>query len=150
MKNLIICFQLSLDVQQSITTPCILFGKWELLDYCVAVSFVPDLGFNLFPFHVVQEKHEIIMNKTGAHLLNGRLVFPRRSNGSSLRATRVMPGGHASASNALATFADPSSPVQYRSVTSPVAHETSRESSSCRTSNAGDGMGGKSYIVAWK
>ena len=92
------------------------------------VSFVPDLGFNLFSFHVVQEKLEIILNKTGAHLLNGRLVFPRRSNGSSLRATRVMPGVHASASNALATFADPASPVQYRSVTSPVAHETSSTS----------------------
>ena len=88
------------------------------------VSFVPDLGFDLFSFHVVQEKHEINLNKIGAHLLNGRLVFPRRSNGSSLRATRVMPGGHASASNALASFADPPSPVQYCSVTSPVAHET--------------------------
>ena len=42
------------------------------------VSFVPDLGFNLFSFHGVQEKHEIILNKTGAHLLVGRLVFPRR------------------------------------------------------------------------
>ena len=51
------------------------------------VSFVPDLGFNLFLFHIVQEKHEIILNKTGSHLLNGRLVFPRRSNGSSLRTT---------------------------------------------------------------
>ncbi|CAN0141708.1 unnamed protein product [Ascophyllum nodosum] len=71
------------------------------------VSFVPDLGFNLFLFHIVQEKHEIILNKTGSHLLNGRLVFPRRSNGSSLRTTRVMPGGHASANTALATFADP-------------------------------------------
>ena len=40
------------------------------------VSFVPDLGFHLFSFHVVQEKHEIILNKTRAHLLNGRLVFP--------------------------------------------------------------------------
>ena len=73
------------------------------------VSFVPDLGFNLFSFHVVQEKHELILNKRGAHLLGGRLVFPRRSNGSSLRATRVMPGGHASASTALVTFADPPS-----------------------------------------
>ena len=120
------------------------------------VSFVPDLGFNLFSFHVVQEKHEIILNKTGAHLLNGRLVLPRRSNGSSPRATRVMPGGHASASNALATFADPPShrlvgppsPVQYSSVTSPVAHETSHMSSSYRTSNAGAGIGGKRSIVA--
>ena len=84
------------------------------------VSFVPGLGFNLLSFHVVQEKHEIILNKTGAHLLNGRLVFPRRSNGSSLRATRVMPGGHASANTALPTFADPPSPVQYSSVTSPL------------------------------
>ena len=115
------------------------------------VSFVPGLGFNLFSFHVVQEKHDIILNKTGAHLLNGRLVFPRRSNGSSLRATRVMPGAHASASNSLATFTDPPSPVQYHCVTSPVAQETSSTSSSCRTSNASAGMGGKSSIDAsWK
>ena len=88
------------------------------------------------------------MNKTGAHLLNSRFVFPRRSNGSSLRATRVMPGGHASANTALAAFADPPSPVQYNSVTSPIAHETSRMSSSCRTSNAGAGIGGRSSIGA--
>ena len=68
------------------------------------VSFVPDLGFNLFSFHVVQEKHEIILHKTGAHLLGGRLVFPRKCNGSSLRATRVLPGGNANASTALATI----------------------------------------------
>ena len=73
------------------------------------VSFVPDLSFNLFSFHVVQKKHEIILNKTGAHLLDGRLVFPRRSNGSSLLATRVLPGGHANACTALAVFADPPS-----------------------------------------
>ena len=42
------------------------------------VSFVPEVGFNLFSFHVVQEKHEIILNKTGAHLLNGRLVVRGR------------------------------------------------------------------------
>ena len=114
------------------------------------VSFVPDLGLNLFSFHVFQEKHEIILNKTGAHLLNCRLVFPRRSSGSSLRATRVMPAGHASASNALATFEDPPSPAQHSSVTSPAAHETSRMSSSCRTSNAGARIGGKSSIVAWE
>ena len=115
------------------------------------LSFTPDLCFNLFSFHIVQEKHENILNKTGAHLLNGRLVFPRRRNGSSLRATRVMPGAHASASNALAIFTDPPSPVQYRSVTSPVAQETSSTSSSCRRANAGARMGGKSSIdAAWK
>ena len=101
------------------------------------VSFVPDLGFNLFSFYVVQEKHETILDKTGAHLLNGRLVFPRRRNGA-----------HASASNALATFTDPPSSVQYGSVTSPVAQETSSTSSSCRRGNAGAGMGVKSSIDA--
>ncbi|CAM9639204.1 unnamed protein product, partial [Ascophyllum nodosum] len=118
-------------------------------DYLVTlhdVSFVPDLGFNLFSFHVVQEKHEIILNKSGAHLLDGRLVFPRRRNRSSLRATRVMQGAHASASNALATFTAPP-PVQYRSVTSPVAQETLSASSSCRRGNAGAGMGVKSSAV---
>ena len=68
---------------------------------------------------------------------------PRRRNGSSLRATRVMPGAHASASNALATFTNPPSPVQYRSVTSPVAQETSSTSSFCRRGNAGAGMSEK-------
>ena len=111
------------------------------------VSFVPGLGFNLFSFHVVQEKHEIILDKSGVHLLDGRLVFPRRRNGSSLRATRVMQGAHASASNALATFTDPPPPVQYCSVASPVAQETLSASSSCRRGNAGAGMGGKSYVV---
>ena len=130
-------------------------GKLDLVfhsrtDYLVTlhdVSFVPDLGFNLFSFHVVQEKHEIILNKSGAHLLDGRLVFPRRRNGSSLRATRVMQGAHASASNALATFTDPPPPVQYRSVTPPVAQETLSASSSCRRGNAGAGMGVKSSVV---
>ena len=73
------------------------------------VSFVPDLEFNLFSFHVVQEKHEIIFSKTGAHVLDGRLVIPRRCNGSSLRATRVLPGENAHASTALATLAEPPS-----------------------------------------
>ena len=139
-------------------------GKIDLVfhsrtDYQVTlhnVSFVHDLGFNLFSFHVVQEKHEIILNKTGAHLLGGRLVFPRRRNGSSLRATRVLPGSQANANNALATFVEPPphsfdgppsgppSPVPYSTVTPPVVHQTSGVSRSCRTSNAGTGFGEES------
>ena len=122
------------------------------------VSFVPDFGFNLFSFHVVQEKQEIVLNKTGAHLLGGRLVFPRRCNGSSLRATRVLPGRHANASITLATFANlPShrsdglpSPLPYSSVNSPVAHQTSGVSRSCKTSNAGAGIGENPPSVAWE
>ena len=139
-------------------------GKIDLVfhsrtDYQVTlhnVSFVPDLGFNLFSFHVVQEKHEIVLNKTGAHLLGGRLVFPRRRNGSSLRATRVLPGSHANANNALAFFVEPfphsfdgppsgpPSPLPYSTVTPPVVHQTSGVSRSCGTSNVSTGFGEES------
>ena len=59
-------------------------GKIDLVfhgrtDYPVTLfdaSFVPDLGFNLFYFNVVRAKHETILNRRGAHLLDGRLVFP--------------------------------------------------------------------------
>ena len=130
-----------------------------MTDYQVTlhnVSFVPDLGFNLFSFHVMQEKHEIVLNKTGAHLLGGRLVSPRRRNGSSLRATRALPGSHANVNNALATFVEPPphsfdgppsgppSPLPYSTVTPPVVHQTSGVSRSCRTSNAGTGFGEES------
>ena len=54
-----------------------IIGKIRLMshsrtDFLVAlygVSVIPDLGFNLFSFHVVQERHKIILNKTGPHLL---------------------------------------------------------------------------------
>ena len=92
-------------------------GKTDLMfysrsDYPVTVygvSFVPDLRFNLVSFNVVQERHKIILNKTAALLLNGRLVFPRRCNGLSLRATWVLSGGTANESTALVTFAEPPS-----------------------------------------
>ena len=122
------------------------------------VSVVSDLGFNPFSFHVVQEKHKIILNKTGAHLLGDRLVFPRRCNGSSLHATRVLPGRNANASTALATLVEPPfhrydgppSPLPNRSVAFPVAHQNeSGVRNSCRTSNAGARMGEKSPSVVW-
>ena len=109
------------------------------------VSFVPDLGFDLVSFHVVQKKHEIILNITGAHFPGGRLVFLRRCNGSSLRTTRVQPGRNVNATTALATFAEPPShrldgppsSLPNSSVTYPVAHQKkSGVSSSCRTRNA--------------
>ena len=139
-------------------------GKHDLVfhsrtDYSVTlhdVSFVPNLGFNMFSFHVVQEKHEIILNKTGAHLPGCRLVFPRRCNGLSLHATRVLPGGNTNASTALAIFVEPPShrsdgppsPPPNSSVTSPVAQQKSDVRNSCRTSNAGVGIGENSSSVA--
>ena len=61
------------------------------------------------------------------------------------------------ASTALATFVEslshrsdgPPSPRPYSSVTSPVAHQKSGMSRSCRTSNAGAGIGEKTSSVAW-
>ena len=120
------------------------------------VSFVSDLGFHLFSFHVVQVKHEIILNKAGAHLLNARLVFPRRRNGPSLRITRVLRGDMRARVThwnlcrpPFPTFRRTPSPVQYSSETSPVAHEKPRMSSSRTTSNAGAEIGGKNSSVAW-
>ena len=64
-------------------------GKIDLVfhsrtDYQVTlhnVSFVPDLGFNLFFVLRCAGKARNNPNKTGAHLLGGRLVFPRRRMG---------------------------------------------------------------------
>ena len=119
---------------------------------------MPDLGLNLFSFHVVQEKHEIILNKTGAHLLGGYLVFPRKCNGSSLRATRVLQKGNANASTVLATSVEPPShrsdgppsPLPNSSVASPVAHQTSGASNFRRTSNAVAGISEERPCVAWE
>ena len=127
-------------------------------DYSVTlhgVSLVPDLGFNLFSFHVVQGKYEIILNKTGAHLVGGRLVFPRRCNGSSPHATRVLPGGNANVSTAIFVESPshrsdgPPSPLPNSSVASPIAHQKSDVSDSCRTSNAVARIGEKRSSVAW-
>ena len=136
-----------------ISKPYFPFVSTSGTDYPVTlfdVSFVPDLESNLFSFHVVQEKHEIILNKTGVHLLGGRLVFSRRCNGSSMRATRVLLEGNANASIALAFFLEPSSPLPNPSVVSPVAHQSkSGGSSSCKTSNAVAGISEKHSRVAW-
>ena len=123
------------------------------------VSFVPDLGLNLFFFDVVQGKHKIILNKTGAHLLGGRPVFPRRCNGSSLRATKVLSGENANASTALATIEQPPfyrsdgplSLLPNSSVASPDAHHhKSGVSSSCRAKIAVAKTSEQNYCVLWR
>ena len=40
------------------------------------MSILPDLGCDLFSFHVDKKQHKTTLNKTGAHLLDGRQVFP--------------------------------------------------------------------------
>ena len=54
------------------------------------VSFVPDMRSNFFSFHVVQKHQTIVLSRrSGAHLLDGRLAFPHKKNGSYIRATMV-------------------------------------------------------------
>ena len=76
-------------------------------------------------------------------------MFPSICNGSSLHATRILPGGRANASAALATLAEPSSHLPNSSVTSPVAHQKSGVRNSCRTSTAVAGIGENHPSVAW-
>ena len=68
------------------------------------VSFVPGLRGHIFSFHVVQEHQEKVLNRGGAHLVNGRLTFLRKENGSYIRATRVHSGQNVGRRIALATF----------------------------------------------
>ena len=139
-------------------TDMVFHSRTEYPSTLYDVSFAPDLGLNLFSFHVVQEKHDFFLNRTGAHLLRGRLAFPRRCNGSSLHATRVLPGRNANASTALATFAEspsqrsdgPPSLLPSSSVASPVAYQNkSGVSSSCRTRNVVAGTSEENCQVLW-
>ena len=131
------------------------------------VSFVPDLGFNQFSFHVVQEKHKIILSNKGAHLLGGRLVFHRRYNGSSLHATRIIPGTHANMSTALAAFVElpsyrsdgppsprsdgPAPPLPNLSVASLVTHQNKTcVSNSRRVKKVVAGISEQNSRVAWE
>ena len=68
------------------------------------VSFVPGLGFTVFSFRVLQEHQEIVLNRVGAHIMNGRLSFPCKENGSYIRATGVPLGQNVGRSIALVTF----------------------------------------------
>ena len=49
------------------------------------------LSFSLLSLHHAQCKQHIVLNNAGVHLFDGRRVFPRGVNGSSLSATRLPP-----------------------------------------------------------
>ena len=54
------------------------------------VSVVPGLEFDLVSFHNIRENNDITLNKSGAPLMDGRLTFSRKDNGSYGCATRVL------------------------------------------------------------
>ena len=53
------------------------------------VSFVPGVWYELMSFNIIQETEDIVLNKTGAHMLRGRVRFGKERNGNYVQATRV-------------------------------------------------------------
>ena len=49
------------------------------------VSFVPGLWYELMSFNIIQETEDIVVNKTGAHMLRGRVRFDRRKTATTCR-----------------------------------------------------------------
>ena len=43
-------------------------------------------------FNIIQETESIVLNKTGAHMLRGRVRFDKERNGNYVQATRVTRG----------------------------------------------------------
>ena len=55
------------------------------------VQVLDGVGVNMFLLHHAQRKKYIVLNDAGVHLFDGRLVFQRHVNSSSLSATRLSP-----------------------------------------------------------
>ena len=53
------------------------------------VSFVPGLWYELTSFNTIQETEDIVLNKTGAHMLRGQVRFDQEKNGNYVQATRM-------------------------------------------------------------
>ena len=70
----------------------IFHGKSNQRITFVDVSYVPDLGFNLYSLHAVQRAHLIVSDASGTHNIGANLTFPRISSGSYLRVTRLPAG----------------------------------------------------------
>ena len=67
-------------------------GRSEEQITLIDVSNVPDLKFNFYMFHKVQQTHVIILDAAGAHIREKNLTFPFEKSGSCLRSTRLVPG----------------------------------------------------------
>ena len=53
---------------------------------------MPGLWYELMSFNIIQETKYIVLNKTGAHMLRGRVRFDNERNGNYVQATRVTRG----------------------------------------------------------
>ena len=56
-----------------------------------SVSFLPELKVTLLFLHAIQARQSVTLDGTGAHLMVGRLTFPKDRAGSRLHAIRPFP-----------------------------------------------------------
>ena len=56
------------------------------------VSFASGLWYELMSFNIIQETEDIVLNKTGAHMLRGRVRFDKEKNENYVQAPRVAKG----------------------------------------------------------
>ena len=48
------------------------------------VAYIPGLWYELMSFNIIQESEQTILDKTGAHMLEGRVRFSKDKNGNSI------------------------------------------------------------------
>ena len=73
------------------------FGSLDVVLHCKEdvpvtledVAVVPSLAFNLMSINCIQELYDVLMNREGAWLLNGRVHFVKSPTGNYIAATRV-------------------------------------------------------------
>ena len=53
------------------------------------VAVVPSLAFDLMSINCIQERYDVLTNREGAWLLNGRVHFVKSPTGNYVAATRV-------------------------------------------------------------
>ena len=53
------------------------------------VAFVPGASFYLCSFNAIQGGHVTTLDRTGAHMLDGRVPFRKKKFGNYVKATRV-------------------------------------------------------------
>ena len=76
------------------------FGSLDVVLHCKDgvrvtlenVAVMPGLAFKLMSFNCIQEKHDILMNRDGTWIINGRVHFVKLQAGNYIQAARVEHG----------------------------------------------------------
>ena len=76
------------------------FGSLDLMLHCNGhiiritlrnVAVVPGLAYDLMSFNLMQEAFHITLTESGAHMLQGHIMFTKTQHGSYVQASRVPP-----------------------------------------------------------